>query len=76
LGYDPELNLLSVEAKGLAENLSEESLGRAATIETSPRVEAELNRFLQNSIGAALERVPPQRLAALKAAAAKTIGFF
>lgn len=69
LGYEPEFDALSAETRGFAQKLREELLERSATMVFSPSAENELNRFLQTSIGTAFERVPAQRLAALKAIA-------
>lgn len=74
LGYEPEIDQLSSEAESVAEQLMKESLERCEDVETSTQAEAELNRFLQGCIGSALERVPPQRLAALQAAGPRTTG--
>ena len=74
LGYQPDTDLISPEARGAASKLAEESLERSTGVEILARAEAELNRFLQTSVGSALERVPPQRLAALDAVGPRTTG--
>ncbi|MGZ8940491.1 MAG: DNA repair protein RecO [Limisphaerales bacterium] len=75
LGYEPELDRLSAEAGGVAGKLLEANLDRSGGVVITARADTEMNRFLQTSIGSALERMPPQRLAALEAATSRTTGF-
>ena len=74
LGYEPKLAELSDEARRVAEELSAGRFETFEKLQLSPRAYMELNRFLRESIGTALDRLPPQREKALEALLPKTTG--
>jgi DNA repair protein RecO (recombination protein O) len=66
LGYEPELEQVSAETQKLALALKSLKFSEVVS-KPSARAFEELDRFLQRSIGSALEYLPPQREKALLA---------
>ena len=73
LGYEPETSALSGEGQRLAEALMTSAFAGVVS-KPNAQVYGELNRFLQRSIGTALDYLPPQREKALEALLPRTTG--